>query len=144
MDTSFTIPGAAAISGSALSKTGGNGAPEDGNVLPPPAVSAVSRPRSTDAPDGDVLSRVASALLGDSGPSQAMERSEQMLAKLNELLRDRERDLEFSVDEATGKTILKVIHAESGEVIRQIPPEELLHIARVFIEGTGSLIEAEA
>ena len=66
------------------------------------------------------------------------------MAKLNEILRDRERDLEFSVDETTGRTILKVIHAESGEVIRQIPPEELLQITRTFIEGTGSLIQAEA
>ncbi len=59
-------------------------------------------------------------------------------------MRDRERDLEFSIDEVTGRTILKVIHAESGEVIRQIPPEELLNITRTFIEGTGSLINDEA
>lgn len=90
------------------------------------------------------LSRIAKALVAEFDPADRIDKTEQAVAKLNEILRDRERDLEFSVDEATGKTILKVIHAESGEVIRQIPPEELLQITRTFIEGTGSLIRAEA
>lgn len=70
--------------------------------------------------------------------------SEKAAQRLNEVLRDRQRDLEFSVDETTGRTVLKVIHSESGEVIRQLPPEEILQIARAFIEGTGSLIDDEA
>lgn len=69
---------------------------------------------------------------------------EKALAELNHMMRDRQRELEFSIDEASGRIILKVIHAESGEIIRQIPAEELLTISRAFIEGTGSLIEDEA
>lgn len=70
--------------------------------------------------------------------------SEKAAQRLNEVLQDRQRDLEFSVDETTGRTVLKVIHSESGEIIRQLPPEEILQIARAFIEGTGSLIDDEA
>lgn len=40
------------------------------------------------------------------------------------------RDLNFSVDEASGKTVVKIIDAESKEMVRQIPPEELLALAR--------------
>ena len=77
-------------------------------------------------------------------PTQRIEEQQKALQKLNDMLRSRERELEFSVDETTGRTIVKVIHAESGEVIRQIPAEEILQIARTFIEGTGSLIRDEA
>ncbi|AKH69440.1 flagellar protein FlaG [Spongiibacter sp. IMCC21906] len=89
-------------------------------------------------------SRMALALLAEFGRADSIEKTEQAVAKLNEFLKDRERELEFSVDDATGRTILKVIHAESGEVIRQIPPEELLNVIRTFIEGTGSLIDEQA
>ena len=98
----------------------------------------------TEVKPTEALSRMAAALVTELGSPGNIERTEQAVAKLNEILKDRERDLEFSIDEDTGRTILKVIHAESGEVIRQIPPEELLNIARVFIEGTGSLIEDQA
>jgi flagellar protein FlaG len=37
--------------------------------------------------------------------------------------------ISFSVDENLGMIIIKVIDAETEEVVRQIPPEELLRIA---------------
>jgi flagellar protein FlaG len=37
--------------------------------------------------------------------------------------------ISFSVDEDLGMIIIKVIDAETEEVVRQIPPEELLRIA---------------
>lgn len=125
-----------------------------GKALPQQTRDAARLPASADQQGGVVqfsepnsggeLSRLAAALVTEMGSAGNIERTEQAVAKLNEILKDRERDLEFSVDEDTGRTILKVIHAESGEVIRQIPPEELLNVARVFIEGTGSLIEDHA
>ncbi|GAB3375193.1 hypothetical protein GCM10027567_13750 [Spongiibacter taiwanensis] len=92
------------------------------------------------------VSRLALAVvaLADQGRAPDVEKTEEAVARLNEILKDRRRELEFSVDQDTGLTVLKVIHAESGEVIRQIPPEELLHIARTFIEGTGSFIDDQA
>lgn len=127
---------------------------QTGKALPQGVNVGVGLPQSAEKPSSptltadpnsqDKLSRLAAALVTELGSSPNIERTEQAVAKLNEILKDRERDLEFSVDEDTGRTILKVIHAESGEVIRQIPPEELLNIARVFIEGTGSLIDDQA
>lgn len=92
------------------------------------------------------VSRLALAVVAAAGHGRApdVEKTEEAVARLNEILKDRRRELEFSVDQDTGRTVLKVIHAESGEVIRQIPPEELLQIARTFIEGTGSFIEDQA
>ncbi len=67
--------------------------------------------------------------------------SEETLEKLNEVLRERARELEFSVDDSSGRTIVRVIHSESGEVIRQLPPEVVLRFAEAFTKGTASLVE---
>ncbi len=122
----------------------GRGLPSGGQELPPSTVPNAVTATNADSADSEVLSKLARALVTEFDPAKRIEKTEQALEKLNEIMRDRERDLEFSIDEVTGRTILKVIHAESGEVIRQIPPEELLNITRTFIEGTGSLINDEA
>lgn len=38
----------------------------------------------------------------------------------------------FSIDEATGKTVVRITDAQTGELIRQIPAEEMLEIARAL------------
>lgn len=152
MDTSLKVISSAASLGRPTERTAapldpannGKFAPVSGKALPPTAVPTAGTAAKPEKESGESLSLIAKALVAEFDPSGRIERTEQAVAKLNEILKDRERDLEFSVDESTGRTILKVIHAESGEVIRQIPPEELLQIARTFIEGTGSLIQDEA
>jgi flagellar protein FlaG len=42
------------------------------------------------------------------------------------------RDLHFTIDQDTGQTVVTVIDAASKKVIRQIPSEEMLQIARTF------------
>ncbi|MFT4174444.1 MAG: flagellar protein FlaG [Rhodocyclaceae bacterium] len=39
------------------------------------------------------------------------------------------RNLQFSIDDETGQTVVKVIDSDTREVIRQIPSEELLELA---------------
>ena len=41
-------------------------------------------------------------------------------------------ELEFSVDQETKVTIVKVVDSETGEVVRQIPPEKILAFMRQF------------
>jgi flagellar protein FlaG len=45
--------------------------------------------------------------------------------------------LEFSRDQDTGSTVIKVVNLESGDVIRQIPPDEVLAFLRHFEESKG-------
>jgi len=63
--------------------------------------------------------------------------------RLNELMVSRKRSLRFEVDAASGRTVITVINDETKEVVRQIPPPELLQIAR-NLKGKGSLIDALA
>lgn len=52
--------------------------------------------------------------------------------------------LAFSVDDSTGKTIVRITDAQTGEMIRQIPSEEMLEIARSLDRMQVSLLRQEA
>ena len=54
------------------------------------------------------------------------------------------RNLEFSIDEASGKVVVKVIASDSGEVVRQIPNEEILKLANSLNDASSLLFSAEA
>jgi flagellar protein FlaG len=51
------------------------------------------------------------------------------VSTLNQSTQVVSRDLEFSVDEASGRTVITVKDSKTDEVIRQIPSEQLLKIA---------------
>jgi flagellar protein FlaG len=53
------------------------------------------------------------------------------------------RNLEFSVDESSGKVVVKVIASYSGEVVRQIPNEEVLKLAESLSDAGSLLFRAE-
>ena len=52
------------------------------------------------------------------------------VARLNDYVQKVQRNLEFSVDEQAGVYVVKVIDRSSREVVRQIPSEEALELAR--------------
>lgn len=51
------------------------------------------------------------------------------------------RNLQFSIDEQTGRTVVKVVDATTSEVIRQFPSEELLSIAQALDKFSGLLLK---
>ena len=51
------------------------------------------------------------------------------------------REVEFRVDEETGTTVVTVRQTATGEVIRQIPNEEVLQMARRFQAGSGAVLD---
>jgi len=55
-----------------------------------------------------------------------------------------QRNLEFSVDKETDQVVVKVIDAESGEVVRQIPAEAVLAMARDLRKEKGLLFAQRA
>lgn len=52
--------------------------------------------------------------------------------------------VQFSIDDATGKTIIKVIDKSTEEVLRQIPSEEMLAIAKALDDIKGLLVRQKA
>lgn len=49
--------------------------------------------------------------------------------------------LEFSVHDASGRTIVKVVDKETKELIREIPPEDILDFAAKMQEMIGILFD---
>lgn len=54
------------------------------------------------------------------------------------------QNLLFTIDKDTGKTIVRLIDSSTKEVLRQIPSEELIAIARALGKGQSGLIERKA
>ena len=54
----------------------------------------------------------------------------QAVSNLNDYVQVIRRELQFSVDKESGRTVVTVVDAETGEKIRQIPREEVLALAR--------------
>jgi flagellar protein FlaG len=59
---------------------------------------------------------------------------DQAVDKLNDFVQNLQRDLQFSVDKKSGEMVVKVIDTTSQKVIRQIPSEDALRLARSLME----------
>ena len=66
-------------------------------------------------------------------------------ALLNEVQQDiqmmRNVGLHFSVHDATGRTMIRVVDKETEKLIREIPPEEFLNLAARLDEMIGILFD---
>jgi flagellar protein FlaG len=71
-------------------------------------------------------------------PAQQTEQSAQDLAQatrdISQYIQSVSRSLQISVDEDLGSTVITVLNADTEEVVRQIPSEEVLQIARFLAE----------
>ena len=77
-------------------------------------------------------------------PPVAREQLERTVADLNQAAQTHRRSLRFSVDEESGHTVIRVVDPETDEVVRQIPPEEVLNVARRMGDPAGTLLRVEA
>jgi len=66
------------------------------------------------------------------------------VSRISDFVQTVKRDLRFSVDETTGRTVVKVIDSETDQVVRQIPADEVLAIAENLQELQGVLFRGEA
>ncbi|AHZ78714.1 MULTISPECIES: flagellar protein FlaG [Pseudomonas] len=76
-------------------------------------------------------------------PTKEIQRPEleKAVSDIQEYVKASQRQLAFSVDDSTGTLVVKVIATGSGEVIRQLPSEAALSLARSLAEGNGFLLD---
>ncbi|MBF8437859.1 flagellar protein FlaG [Halanaerobiaceae bacterium Z-7014] len=72
---------------------------------------------------------------------QHMEEIEHELKRLNETMRTFDRGLNFELHEDTGRHIVQVMDIIEDEIIREIPPEEVLDISAKINEMIGLVID---
>jgi flagellar protein FlaG len=65
--------------------------------------------------------------------------------KFQEILNDANLAIEFSMDKDLKRMIMKLIDSETNEVVRQLPPDITLKIARIVAGamGNGSVADAK-
>ena len=68
----------------------------------------------------------------------------QALKSINEVLKARSPDLEFSVDSDSHRSVVKVVDKNTQEVIRQMPTKEALEIAKALDRLQSMLIRDSA
>ena len=62
------------------------------------------------------------------------------IATANKALQSISSSVEFSLDSSTGKTVIRIVDSGNQQVIRQIPSEEMLAIARAVDRLQGLLL----
>ena len=65
-------------------------------------------------------------------PPPDVPKVEQASAQIESYVRSSGRDLQFRVDDESGRVVVSVRDSETGELIRQIPNEEVLRIAKAL------------
>ncbi|MGQ9674929.1 MAG: flagellar protein FlaG [Chloroflexota bacterium] len=61
--------------------------------------------------------------------------------QLQERLRAIDARLMFKVDDVSGRLVAEVRDRATGELLRQVPPEEMMRIARAVTEYLGLLVD---
>jgi flagellar protein FlaG len=78
------------------------------------------------------------------GPTPTKKDVEQAAALVKEAFRGTTSRLEIEIDHDLHKAVIKIFNEESGEMIRQIPAQELLNLAKHLDEPKGLLIRERA
>ena len=84
--------------------------------------------------EGQATEKTAS--MSKKNVSQAVESMQEIVKVFN-------TRLSFKVDDATGKVVIKVVDNETGDVIRQIPPQEILETISKIRDVVGLLFDKE-
>ena len=66
------------------------------------------------------------------------------MSRINEYVQSVQRDLSFRMDDASGYTVIQVTDRSTGELVRQIPSEQVLAIATYLGEQSETSASGEA
>jgi flagellar protein FlaG len=69
----------------------------------------------------------------------SIEQTRQSLQEINKALHTKSISVQFQIDPAYKDVIIKVVDQENGKVIRQIPSEDVVRIAKAIDNLTGLL-----
>jgi flagellar protein FlaG len=98
--------------------------------------------------DAQVIAQVVTTEIKPSGVAQTSQPTREAVAKaaadLQQFVQSMGRNLNFSVDDTTGYHVVRVVNPTTGELVRQLPSEELLQIARDFERLNSVLVSQRA
>ncbi|MBI2307781.1 MAG: flagellar protein FlaG [Rhodocyclales bacterium] len=123
------------------------GGPQPGaTIAPPPIAAQPGKIAGNETPPTAAQTPVAVAPVAkvyESARSSA-EEVESAVKKVQNFVSAKAADIQFSIDEDIGVTVVKVVDRGTKEVIRQIPSEEMLEIAKALDKLQGLLVKQQA
>lgn len=111
--------------------------PAGGQTAPVPTEPSASQPR---LPGAERPTGQSAAVQANAKPEEVRNAVE----KVKEFVSPVTSDIQFSIDEDTDATVVKIIDRSTKEVIRQIPSQEMLEIAKALDRLQGLLIRQKA
>jgi flagellar protein FlaG len=110
--------------------------PPQANSLPGPAPRAVKTPGEARSVDAAQLP----------SPTQQPDRAQLEAAtqSVREFVKPINSNLEFSINQDTGQLVVRIIDRATKEVIRQMPSQEMLDIAKALDNIKGLLVRQTA
>ena len=114
-------------------------------VMPEAHFVSQAKPSVSDA---EVVAKVAATVIKPSSVDVTSQPTKEVVAKaaadLQNFVQSMGRNLSFSVDETTGYHVVRVVNPNTGELVRQLPSEELLKVARDFQRLNNALVSQRA
>jgi|APDOM4702015023_1054809.scaffolds.fasta_scaffold104206_1 flagellar protein FlaG len=108
-----------------------------------PASHAAGVNPGAPAVSGGPASAVASSPPIFTAVSAAEPRNEQLkqaMSAVNKFI-EPAGNIEFQIDEQSGRTVMRLVDKETGSVLRQLPSEEMLALARALDKLSGLVIK---
>lgn len=96
----------------------------------PAVVSSKANSDSASAPGTPVDFSIAATAQVPEQPT--VPQLQGLVDSINNSLKQANKNLEFTIDEDTKKSIVKLVDTETGEVIRQFPSEETIAISKAI------------
>ena len=107
--------------------------------LPLPVTSERVATNSIQVPPPSPVSNIQSET-----NTESKQHIQKAVEKIQDAVTNLARNLRFSIDEDSGRTIIKVMDAHTDEVIRQIPTKEAMEIAHTLDRVQGLLFNDKA
>ncbi len=113
-----------------------SGAGSQASLRQQPSASALDTATIASTPDISPRPQAAA--------SDQKQQVEAAIKAVKEFIQPMASNLAFEMDEDSGRTVVKITEASSGELIRQIPSEEMLEIAKALDRLQGLLVKQKA
>ena len=88
----------------------------------------------------EAVPQASSAAVSDPNPEQI----HQAVRDIQRVVESMASELNFSIDQESGKTVIRVVDSATQKLIRQIPSEEVISISHALNRLAGLLVQEKA
>lgn len=110
------------------------------NVQPTSSVNTINKIAASESSEKLTPSQAIIVEAEQQLETKKKEELHKAVKELNEYVKSMDRGLSFRLDEESGRQVITVIEVSSGDIIRQIPDEKMLEVARELAASASGLI----